>query len=328
MGEPGTKGTAQDAAALIKESNNILIVSHMRPDGDCLGSTVALLMGLKTLGKTVAAYNSGPLGDRWDWLEGIGHVKQEQPSWELELTIFVDCGAVGRVTDGFAPRGTVLNIDHHLSNTCFGDLNWIDVDACAVGEQVYRILLELGVEINAVMASAIYTSIMSDSGGFRYPNTSDGAFMLAAKLVRLGADPGSIAQNVYENKTRGEAKLVGIAFATLRYEMDGAFAWTELRQEHYASAEVEDSEPEGLSSEIRGIKGVEISCLFHEAAEGGCRASFRGKGAIDCSAIARACGGGGHFNASGATIKGMAYDAARDMVLSQVRGAVQAWQNR
>jgi phosphoesterase RecJ-like protein len=301
---------------VLRRSDNILIVSHMRPDGDCLGSTVGLFLILKALGKRVAAYNSSSLGDKWDFLHEIGNVRQGLPDWPISLTVFVDCGAVTRVHDDFVPHGMTLNIDHHLTNECYGDLNWIDIDACAVGEQIYAIMRGLQVPLTSEIASALYLSIMTDTGGFRYSNTTPRAFQVAGELVAGGADAGALAQAVYENRTRGEVALAAIAMQRLNYVHGGAGVWAELSWADYEANGGLDSEPEGLVGEMRAIKGVEASLLLHETEDGWLRAGFRGKGRVNCSAIAVACGGGGHFNASGAHVR-RPYNEAKAFVLEQ-----------
>jgi phosphoesterase RecJ-like protein len=307
------------AADLLRRFDRILVVSHQRPDGDCLGSTIGLLRVLRALGKKVAAYNATPLTAKWDFLEGIGDVHNALPDWQPEMTVFVDCGSVVRVHDQFVPVGTVLNIDHHLTNECFGDFNWIDVPACAVGEQVHDLAVELGVPIDKPIAAALFLSILTDTGGFRFSNTSARALRIAGELVAAGAEPGTTSQAVYENRSRGEITLSGIAMQSIRYEFGGRLAWSELRWSDYEQVGGQEAEPEGLVSEIRSVEGVEVSCLLHETKEGNLRAGFRGKGRVDCSAIAVQCGGGGHFNASGANLKTLGYEEAKAKVLSVLR---------
>ncbi|MEO8377138.1 MAG: DHH family phosphoesterase, partial [Candidatus Sumerlaeota bacterium] len=130
----------EELASIIRERNNFLIVSHLRPDGDCLGSTLGLYHGLVQMGKKVAAYNATPLVDKWDFIPGADNVTNKVPTEPYDVTIFVDCGGIRRVSDTFAPTGTTINIDHHLTNERFADYNYIDIDACAVGEQIFQLL--------------------------------------------------------------------------------------------------------------------------------------------------------------------------------------------
>lgn len=311
----------RETADLLRRHDHILICSHLRPDGDCLGSTIGLLLALRQMGKTVAAYNVGPIGSKWAFLPHIDEVRPEFPAWTPSFVVTVDCGSRARVSDTFAPTVPTLNIDHHLTNTLFGDFNYIDIEACAVGEQIYWLLAELGVEITPAIALGLYTSILTDTGSFRYSNTTPRALRSASELVEAGADAAVVSMAVYESRTRGEVELMARAYASTRYEFDGVFCWAELRGADYAAAGGWDHEPEGLASDLRAVEGVEVSCLFQESPDGTIRAGFRGKGKIDCSAIAAQLGGGGHFNASGAVIKNAAFDEARDRVLAVIRRA-------
>lgn len=325
MAEKQHVGVGEIARILREEQGGILIVSHQRPDGDCLGSTMGLLLGLRKLGKKVAAYNASPLGAKWEFVAGIAAVQNKLPDWTPSLTVFVDCGGVKRVADDFAPAGMTVNIDHHLTNERFGDVNYIDIDACAVGEQIFLLLDQLGVAVDRDIASALFLSILTDTGSFRYSNTSARAFHLAGDLVAAGAEPGAISMAVYESRTKGEYALTARVYGNLRYEMDDKLVWSELRLADYEAAGGPESEPEGLVTDIRGVVGVEVSCLIHEVAGGGVRAGFRGKGSVDCSAIAQACGGGGHFNASGAFIKDVPYEVGKARVLAELRRGVAEW---
>lgn len=315
----------EELADLLRERNNFLIVSHMRPDGDCLGSTLGLYHGLVQMGKKVAAYNATPLVDKWNFIPGVKNVMNEIPADPYDVTIFVDCGGVNRVSDDFAPTGTTINIDHHLTNERFGDYNYIDVEACAVGEQIFQLLNTLSVPVSPEIASCLYLSILTDTGGFRYSNTSSRALQVAGDLVAAGAQPGDISQAVYETREKGEFMLTARALSRLTYELDDHLVWSELFWKDYQECGGIEAEPEGLVSEMRGVRGVEVSCLMHETDEGWLRVGFRGKGSVDCSAIAQACGGGGHFNASGAAIKNKKYAEAKEIVLAEVRKGVQRW---
>lgn len=318
--------TLAEVAELFRTRDNFLIVSHLRPDGDCLGSATALLMVLRSLGKRVAAYNATAVPTKYQFLPAIEEVRAEMPPWQVDTTVFVDCGGVTRVARDFAPVGFTVNIDHHATNDCFGDVNYVDISACAVGEQVYRIAGELGVELTRDMAVSIYTSVMTDTGGFRFSNTGAGTFELAADLCRRGVVPDDIAQAVYESRRREEVGLIGAAFERIRYGAGGALATSELRWPDYAEAGGEDAEPEGLAGEIRSIDGVEVAILFHELEQGGIRAALRGKGLVDCAALAESFGGGGHRNAAGCYIPGVDYEQKREEITAATARAILAAQ--
>ncbi len=318
--------TNSEIAEMIRSNDRFLIVSHQRPDGDCIGSTMGLLLGLRALGKTVAAYNSTGLTEKWSFVPCWQEIRTSMPEWTPNVTIFVDCGSAARVRDGFRAPGISINIDHHITNDCFGDFNLIEVEACAVGEQIYNLLKELGVEVDSDIASSIYLSIMSDTGSFRYSNTSARAFHIAGEMVSAGANPGETCQRVYESKSKGEMALIAQVLNRLNYEEEETFVWSELLQADYQANGGPESEPEGLVSDIRAVNGVEVSCLMHELPNGeGIRAGWRGKGNVDCTAIAEACGGGGHFNAAGAMIRGVTYEEGKRKVLETSRRVVAEW---
>lgn len=309
-------GTARDVAEVLKNSDNILIVSHVRPDGDCLGSATALLMALEQMGKRVASYNPTPTPERLLFIPAIESVRQVLPEWTVDLTVFVDCGGPSRVTPEFRPMGSFcINIDHHATNEVFGDLNYIDVKATAVGEQIYDIVGELGLTLTPEIAMSIYTSIVADTGSFRYPNTNARTFEVAAILANAGVVPSFVCRNLYETRPREEIVLTAKVLNRLNYETEGRLIWSELMWPDYAEVGGEDFEPEGLVSEIRAINGVEVSALFHELEEGGLRAGFRGKGEVDCAAIAQQFGGGGHFNAAGCYMGGVDYQEAKAAII-------------
>lgn len=317
----------EETAALLRERDDFLIVSHQRPDGDCIGSTIGLLFGLEAMGKRVAAYNASRFPEDMKFLPGRERVRNTLPPWPVQTTVFVDCGGVKRVSDDFQPIGVSLNIDHHLTNEAYADFNFIDPDASAVGDQIYQLLMHLGVKLTPVIATGLYLSVMSDTGGFRFSNTTAETFRLAAKLVEAGADPGMVAQEYYESRHPGEFLIVGRALSRLRIEEHGAVAFSWIEKQDYVDAGGEEAEPEGLVNELRAIRGVEISVLLHEGLDGVVRVGFRGKGRINCAAIASACGGGGHFNASGAILRGLSLADGEKKVQGIVRAAVHSWQD-
>lgn len=286
-------------AGMLTEGDDFLIVSHLRPDGDCLGSATGLLMGLETMGKRVAAYNHTGVPRRLEFVPAADRVKTALPDWQPSLVIFVDCGARDRVQANFRPTAPTLNIDHHATNTRFGDWNYIDIEAAAVGEQILDLLTVLAVPITRDIATSLYTSIAADTGSFRYPSTTARTLDKGALLLARGADAASICQQLYESRSRGELMLTGTAFARMVFDFDGLLAWSELKKEDYRAAGGIEHEPEGLVTDMRGVDGVEVSLLLHEVEPRGIRCGLRSKGKFDCSKLATELGGGGHRNASG-----------------------------
>lgn len=304
---------------LLRRERRFLIVGHGRPDGDCLGSCLGLYGLLRNMGKEVRFFTPGPIQDIFSFLPWIGETLTAHPAIrEGEIIVYVDCGDPERVDDVFAPQGFIINIDHHLSNAYFGALNWVDTEACAAGELIYRLAHALEEPITPEVATCLFTAIMADTGGFRFSNTDRVTFEAAADLVAAGADPAAIAEAVFENRKPQAVKITGIIYQTLHYEFDGRFVWNEMRRDLYELAGGDDNEPEGLCSDLRGIAGVEISVLFHETPEGWCRIGLRSKGKINVSELATMLGGGGHHNASGAFLR-EPYEQARERALATIR---------
>jgi len=299
------QSAVETIAGEIAKHQRFLICGHVRPDGDCLGSMLAMHYFLKQIGKEVVSYNKGPILENYDFLPGIGEVQLKYPrEFDPQVTLFLDCGSPERVDDHFSPPGLIINIDHHMTNARFGKINYIDEEASAVGEQVYSLIRHMGGTITKDIATLLYMSLMADTGSFRYSNTKAHTFQVAADLVEMGVSPSMVSQTYYENQTPGAIKLTGKVLASLHLEDGGSWIWSEISQADYKEVGGEQNEPEGLVSTMRGIRGVEVSALMHEVPEGGLRVGIRSKGNVDVSAIAKDLGGGGHHNASGAYMRG------------------------
>jgi len=304
---------------VIRSHDRFLIVGHGHPDGDCLGSCLGLYDILLKMGKQPRFFTPGPLQDFFSFLPHISHTITQHPALDpAEIIIYVDCGDMERVDEVFKPEGFIINIDHHLSNAMYGTLNWVDIEACAAGELIYRLAHALNVDISPEAATCLFTAIMADTGGFRFSNTDQVTFDAAVHLVAAGANPAAIAEAVFENRKPQAVKITGIIYQTLKIEFGGRFVWNELRRDLYELAGGDEYEPEGLCSDLRGIAGVDVAVLFHETPEGWCRIGFRSKGRVNVSALAQMLGGGGHHNASGALIKAT-YEQARDEALAVIR---------
>jgi phosphoesterase RecJ-like protein len=299
----------------LRTAQSFLIVGHRRPDGDCLGSQMALGLGLVSFGKKVTLYTPGPVMNHLKFVPQFERFVTELPAdFKADVTVFCDCGGIDRAGDEFKPVGTILNIDHHLSNSDFGDVNWVDIEASSTGEMICHVLRGLDAPITPDMANCLYLALMADTGSFKFANTNHRVFEMATDLVRLGADPSWIASEFYDSLTPGTLQLRGAVLSNLRFECDGRLCWSEVDQKMYRACGGEASEPEGLVSDLRSIVGVEVSILIHEVAEGGARAGLRSRGTWDVQAIAAELGGGGHRNAAGCYIRGD-YAEVRDRII-------------
>lgn len=304
---------------MIRDNKTFLIVGHIRPDGDCLGSCLGMYHILKALGKSTRFFTAGPVPDVFRFLPGFDIVETDFPrDTAFDATLYVDTADAGRVFPMYEAKGLSAVIDHHVSNTRYATHNWVEGQATAAAEMVYHLAGALDVPITPEIATCLYTGIMTDTGGFRYANTSEMTFRVTTDLVSRGAGPAAIAEQIWDSRSPATVKVTALVLSTLNYEFDGRFAWNEVTQQMVLSSGDEPVEAEGLSSEMRSIRGVEVSVLFYETAEGHCRIGFRSRGDVNVSALAGLLGGGGHKNASGAFIA-EDYLLARHRALNVVR---------
>ncbi len=313
---------AQCAAAL-QSAGHVLVATHRNPDGDALGSAIAVLLALQEMGKDAYGYCPGPLLTHFLDMPHIDLLHQQPPEnlKEFDLTLVLDCAELERVTEDFKPHGRVLNIDHHPTNPLFGEVNCVVPQASATGELVFALLDELHVQITSGMAQALYLAIVSDTGSFRYTNTSPQSFALASCLVQAGADPAAAARLYWESYSPESTRLRGEALARMELIAEGRVAWSQITAAQLAAHGGAVNEPEGLSGQLRGMRGVEAGVLFTEVEGQGVRVSFRSHGNLDVAAVARQFGGGGHRAAAGAFIKDD-LEKARARVLEAIVAAL------
>ncbi len=300
----GEHPVVSEIVQAIRQASHITIAGHVRPDGDCLGSGLGLLHVVEAHGKTARFFTPGPLPKAFSFMPGFDRVETSPPDWEPDLAIYVDSADADRVLEGWYPQGvTVINIDHHISNPGFADLNWVDSTSAAAAEMIYRLNLALGRPLSEAAAVCLYTGLMTDTGGFRFSNTTAGVLEIAGKLAGAGAQPGAIAEAVFDSRPASMVRLGSAVMGATAYELGGQFAWSSITQKRMAELGAEGLEPEGFSNELRGIEGVEVGILFSETPEGYLRVGLRGRGKVNLSELAVLLGGGGHRNASGAYVR-------------------------
>jgi phosphoesterase RecJ-like protein len=316
----------QEAAARILGAQRILFFMHVSPDGDSLGSSLALVHALRKIGREAVIVGVDPIPriyqflPDWDrWL-----LPWEQVEGEWDLSCFLDCGdlhRVGAALPAVAKGKLILNIDHHPTNTVFGDENWMDFSAAAVGELAYRLLKEMNLPIGPAEAVSIYTSIVADTGGFRYSSTTAQTHRIAAELLEQGVEPYVVAAEIFENETPGRIALLGRALAGIQIDPSGKLAWITLTQQDFQETGATEPEAEGLVNWARALNGIEVGVLFKETPEGPIRASLRSRFTVDVGQVAKQFGGGGHTRASGCTLEGP-LDQAQTQLLTAVRAAL------
>jgi len=300
----------QPVIAAIRSARLIALITHRNPDGDGIGSQLGLYHGLKSLGKDVVMHNRDGVPRIYAFLEGAGEVGRGQWNENAvspDVIISLDCGARSRLgmPDDFFASATLINIDHHASNTLFGDINVIDDAYCATGAMVSDLLLTLDIPLNAAMASAIYTAVLTDTASFRLNSADASVYRLAADLIDAGARPWPISLQVYENRSLAGLQLLSECLATLKLRDDGRSAWIHVTHEMYGKTGADVEDTEGLIDYARGMQGVEVAVFIRNDDGDDCwKVSFRGKTHADVGSLAASLGGGGHRHASGCMLRG------------------------
>lgn len=316
---------AEAVAEAIRRGRDFVLTFHENPDGDSVGSTLALARALKRVGKKATVASPGVFPKTFRFLPGAETVVPwEQAAGEYSVALIVDCGDLNR----FGPVGktvverapVIVNVDHHLTNSRFGHINYVDSHAAAAGEQVVEILDQLAVVIDQEMAICLLTALMTDTGCFRYPNTSSETLVTASRLVAAGGSPALVAENVYDTRTLSSLRLLDVALSRLELSTGGKVAWSVVRAEDFAATGASEAEAEGIVNYPRTIEGVEVGLLFRETPEGKVKVAFRSRRVVDVSRIAFGFGGGGHARAAGCTYEGT-LDEAIGKVLAEVLAA-------
>ncbi|MGE5561344.1 MAG: DHH family phosphoesterase [Chloroflexota bacterium] len=298
---------------LITASQRPLIVFHEHPDGDALGSSLALLLALRKLGKEPLAACVDPPPQYYRFLPGSEDVAVAPREGDHDLAILVDCadlqraGALVQLATA-CPR--LVNIDHHPTNNGYGDAAWVEPVAAASAELVVPIITALGVAVDPDIATCIYTAVLTDTGSFHYSNTTPACLRLAGEMVAQGARPDLISEAVYEQRPRADIELIAAGLQTLRLTDDGKVAWLSLDR---AVMDATRGDSEGIVNYGRMIAGVEVAILFREQAPGDIKVSFRSRN-VDVATLASEFGGGGHPRAAGCTFHGSLADAEATIV--------------
>ena len=312
-----TSATVSDVLGHIVAKDRFVVTSHARPDGDAVGSVLACCLVLRSMGKhaDVVLSDSVPVLYRpLPMSESV--IQAESVNGRFDAAIVLECDSIQRTRLLGLEDRFLINIDHHLSGKPFAHVNWIDPNACATAELVYRLARAAGVAITPDIATCLYTAVLTDTGSFAYAGTNEHTLQLAKELVHFGADPVRIAQNVYFSSPTSKMRLLGSALSNLHRE--GALAWMFVSREELERAGALDEDAEGLVNYALGIAGVEVAVFFRELADQRFRVSLRSKGAVNVAGIAEDFGGGGHECASGCSVDGP-LSVAAERVLAQLR---------
>ncbi len=290
------------------EGRRVVVISHSRPDGDCIGSEVALTRVLRALNIDAICANPDPVPRRIQFAVGDTPLVRFENLPAGELTaIYVDCADQGRAGDKFKARfpAPFASIDHHLSNIGFAEHNFIDVGSCATAEILAGLFIDQHLPIDAQAAQSLYAGIATDTGQFRFNSTSRRTFLIVAELMARGAQPAAAAAELYERETPGKLELLQRFLASLRYECDGRVCIGTLPNGIYAATGTSPEDAEGLVDYARSIDGVEIGVLIEEQ-DGAIKGSLRSKDPVyRVDQVAAAFNGGGHACAAGLNLKGV-----------------------
>ena len=297
---------------VFRERDRFLIACHENPEGDAIGSELAVALALRKMGKTATVLNSDPVPGNLRFLPGADTVVFEGDGAAYEVAVVVDCGSperTGRVGAELLKCPVMVNIDHHRTNGARGDYCLVDPDAAATGMLVYRVLRAMGAEIDYEIALNIYVAILTDTGSFHYANSSPESFFIAGEMVKTGIDPWAVAEQVYETQSESRLRLLGRVLGSLEIAAGGKVAAVTTLRRDLAEFSASKDHLEGFINHPRSIIGVEVAVAFREEGDGEYRVSFRSKGRVDVSAVATSFGGGGHRNAAGCTVRGTLAEA-------------------
>ncbi|MBI5020883.1 MAG: bifunctional oligoribonuclease/PAP phosphatase NrnA [Ignavibacteriales bacterium] len=297
---------------LIKNNQNFIITTHVNPDGDAIGSELALTRAIRQLGKNAVIINHNSTPDNYQWMDTdnmILHFIPEQHRDHIlnaDIIFILDVNQPDRLRslEPFVKQSKALKvvIDHHLEPHPFGDHYLIDHDATSTGEILYKLLMKLdNFNIDKEIAIALYTAIMTDTGSFRFPRTDPETHTIAAHLLQCGADPTEIYVNVYENWTCGRMRLLGEALDTMKTIHEGKVAYILCTQKMFKETGTTEVETDNFTVYPMSIKGVVVGILFNEL-QNGVKISFRSKGDVPINELAKEFGGNGHLNAAGARL--------------------------
>lgn len=301
----------------VQQRRRFLVTSHARPDGDAVGSALALAQLLRKMGKSaeVVLRDSVPVIYKpLPQSETIVH--SSHVNGDYDAAIILECDSIQRTRLHGLEDHFLINIDHHASSKAFANVNWIDPSAVATAELIFRLAQAAQVKLTPEIATCLYTAVLTDTGAFCFAPTNACTFELAKYLVEHGADPGKIAQNVYFSVPISKMRLLGAALS--RLERDGAVIWMSITRQDMERFGALDEDCEGLVNYALGIAGVEVALFFREVAHERIRVSIRSKGAVNVAEIAEKFGGGGHECAGGFSTEGPVQEAAR-RVLSELR---------
>jgi bifunctional oligoribonuclease and PAP phosphatase NrnA len=317
--------TAEPLAAIrdaILQRQRFVITSHARPDGDAIGSQAAMAYALRQLGKDVQMVDADAAPPQFQIFPGVRDiVVSPTVHGQFDAAIVMECGDLSRTgVDGFE-KYFVINIDHHPGNKSYGALNWFDPGAAACGEMVFDLIEALGVALTPEIATHIYITILTDTGGFHFSHITPRTFEICRRCTEAGAQPEAIARAVYDSSTMGRLRLMGAVLHNLEFDDTGRAAFAAVTLDLLRESGATHDDSEGLINIPLSVKEIQAVAFFKEIAQDSFRISLRSKGSVDVNRVASAFGGGGHKNAAGCTLSGP-YGEVRGKLLVELTRAL------
>jgi bifunctional oligoribonuclease and PAP phosphatase NrnA len=323
-----TNSKLEEIGRILREHRHFTVLSHVRPDGDALGSQLAIALSLLELGKEVRVWNEDGMLEKYSFLPRA-ELLSKPPSVpeDVDVAIALDTAIQNRLGTALAAVRSAkiwINIDHHLSNPGYGNVVYVDPAAPATAEIIFRLIRSQGLPFNREIAENLYAAISTDTGSFQYPKTSARTFEIAAELIRTGLDIGRLNQRLYESYPRRRLELLRELLRTTHFEYGGCVASFSLSLKTASDLGVLPEDNEGLIDHLRAIRGVIVAVFFEELADGKVRVSMRSKSdAVDVCAICQKFGGGGHTLAAGARVRG-SLGEVEEKVLEEVSEAIKS----
>ena len=311
----------------IRASKTICVAGHIRPDGDCIGSQLGLTLAMQAEGKKVVCWNQDPMPQKYRFLDRDGIFQRPKRGLKFDCVIAADCASferLGQIGPFIARRKPLINIDHHESNTRYGDLNWVTAREPSTGELIFRLLKIARWPITRQIANCLFTAVSTDTGSFQYASTRPGTYHVAGELVAHGADLAKICDEVYQSYPLSRARLLKHVYSHFHLTHDNQIAYLWLKQADFARTGADSADSEGLIDHIRAIDSVVVACVFDEMEPELTRVSLRSKSdRVNVNEIAAQFGGGGHPAAAGARIPGKPLSAQR-RVIAAIQKALNA----
>lgn len=308
----------EEIAEVLRKSKKAVICGHTIPDGDSIGSVLAMRAMLSGLGVECFAAAPDPIPGMYDFLPGVSRIipLAEVPD-DCDLAVILDCtdmGRLGEKRDKISGIRPVINIDHHISNEEFGDYWYVDAKAAATGEIVYELAKLMGITIEPEIAVNLYTAIVMDTGSFRFDNTTNKTHEITGELIKTGIAISEINRNLFERKDLVNLKLLGYALGQLDTAAEGRVAWVSIPIETMQQMGAQDEHADGIINYPRLLKGVEIGMLLREISPGKFKVGFRSKQTVDVNKLAARFGGGGHPRAAGCIIEGSKSEVEKKVI--------------